>query len=792
MPEPSPSEYERDRQLMLGVLSQMEGDAVPRASSPPEKPSVIDTSSEAGIDGQRTLQPRRQRGAHPNSDFRAREERRRKGPDGDVSPVVPAPMASVPEISSETDLYAEITPGQAWTKTDPDGTVVTLRVMSIASDGYVSLSREEVSLDGTRSSGAGAGTDMRSVERLGEFLKEERFTPVSSSERAVPEIPNMSSEQWTEERLLGEVADGEYITLIGPKGEQEKYQRVGMRFDLQDGEQGISSPPFMIAEQLKSGWILEKGSSNSGESVPLPSREVVPATVKGKSSTYDSDHPEQFFLEPLSSNTALKYRFADVTGKEFYIARIGDDWYRMGYTGKVEGKKFRAAEMIGLAKDGGWVLLSETPLDVAVALTPESTEPGHLPLETGRNPLEDIRSGDVWEQRDRNGKVISQIIIDEVSEIKGKKIVFFDAYIPAIKSDIKLEEEEFQEMMKAGEYICDYRRDIDLSRVADKFFLKLPAAGEEIHLINENGVITVRGVASGKGVVVYEFIHQATGKKEGPLPYDQMMTYLGQGQFSLVKDEVSGKEKASPKNETDLPTEGNPLQYFSPDGKRWQVEHVAEGYKVTSVFTGEELGTFDEVMLRARMTAERWRLAKSMLEAGQIRDIETLDMAIAALKKTIETSRSDYVRVELEQAGAIKSIAKAFRQLAGKSDINPEVIELREAYQGELASIQNLEIQRLKLMGLEGKALREAIAGVVREYDFEEAERLYDLRRRFSPESKQAWNEKFKALWEATRRNETYFDEYSGFKTREYHDGWKFFAGMLKISGETVDRKSVV
>ncbi len=789
MPEPSSSEYERDRQLMLGLLSQIEGDTTPRASSRPEKPGVADASSGVDIDAQKPLQPRRQRGARPNSNFQAREERRRKGPDGVVSAVVPTTVASVPEISSETDLYAEIAPGQAWTKTDPNGTVVTLRVMSIASNGYVSLSREEVSLDGVRSSGAGARIDMRSVERLREFLKEERFTLVSSSERAVPEMPDTSSEQWTEDRLLDEVVDGEYITLIGPKGEQEKYQRVGMRFDLQDGEQGIGSPPFIIVEQLKSGWTFEKDSSNSeAPAFPVALQETAPAATKGNLSTYDSEHPEQFFLEPLSPNIALKYRFADVTGKEFFIARIGDDWYRMGFTGKIEGKKFRAAEMIGLAKDGGWVLLSETSFDVRAALTPESTEPGRLPLEAGRNPLEDIRAGDVWEQRDGDGKVISQIVIDEVSEIKGKKIVFFDAYIPVKKSDVELEEEAFREMIKTGGYICEYRRDIDLSRVADKFFLKLPAAGEEMRLINENGEIIVRGVASGKGVVVYEFIHQATGKKEGPLPYDQMMTYLGQGQFSLVKDEVSGKEKASPKNETDLPTEGNPFQYFSPDGKRWQVEHVTEGYKVTSVFTGEELGTFDEVMLRARMTAERWRLAKSMLEAGQIRDIETLDKAIATLKKTIETSRSDYVRVELEQAGAIKSIAKAFRQLAGKSDINPEVIELREAYQGELASIQNLEIQRLKLMGLEGKALREAVAGVVREYDFEEAERLYDLRRRFSPESKQVWNEKFKALWEVTRRNETYFDEHGGFKTREYHDGWKFFAGMLKISGEAVVR----
>lgn len=528
---------------------------------------------------------------------------------------------------------------------------------------------------------------------------------------------------------------------------------------------------------------------------PVSQGEVIPSSLEqtitpresalAEKLLYDPNHPEDFFLAPSSTGSPVKYRFSDVAAKEFFIARIGDDWFRMNHFGKIEPEKFSGVEMAGLAKDGRWMLLSETSFDTRTALASESIEPSRLSLEAGRNPLEEIRMGDVWEHRE-NGKVISQIVIDELAEIKGVKKVVFDQFLPIQKFNIEMTEKDFQIMLREQGYVCDYRRDLDLSHIADKFFLQLPAVGEEKRFGSQKEEILVRGIASGKDTVVYEVVHEAANKKEGPFPYDQMMTYLSQGQFVSVRESSTETKKVGPKNETDLPIEGNPFQYFSSDGRRWQVEYTTDGYKVTNVFTSEELGVFDEVVLRARMTAERWRPAKSIIESGQLQNIETLNRAIETLKKAVELSRSDYVRVEMEEAGAIKSIVKAFRQLAGKTDINPEVRERREAYQGELASIQDLEIQKLKLMGLEGKTLREAIAGVVREYDFEEADRLYDLRQQFSPESKQTWNEKCKALWETTRRNETYFDEYSGFKTREYHDGWKFFAGMLKISGETI------
>ena len=774
MPESPQNEFERDRQMMSDIFQEVMG-ASPVDVQPVPAETIVSNPvvvTEA-IDTQKPLQQRGRRGAS-----------RRKahgghvvGPDGGVQTTVEQSVAGEGAPNETIDPYAEIKPGQVWVKNTPEGGRIEKTITNII-NGYVSISETETDPDGSTSMRAGSGVDARSIERLQGLLREEGYRLKVPATKNTSEALSATQTPWTEERLLAEIADGREFTLVGSGGERDEYVRKGNYFELKNGHGSVPSG-FLADALAQQGWSLELGPEVSPVAIPKPDasrKELTPF--------------ESIFLIPSPADAPIRkaYRFADLKGDEFQVARIGEKWYRMKLFGGGLGEQVYSGEqMLGLALDGKWNLLSERGLEPRDLLSDDSSEVVRLPIEAGRNPLEKVQADDIWELRRPDGSVESQLVVDDVAETKGKIIVYFDQFLPHQKRNQLIQLEDFQSKMKEEGWVCDYRRE-NLSRVAQKLFMRLPASGEEIEFGNSAERVVVRGVAGGKGTVVYDIIDPSTGNKIGPFPYDQALTYLAQNQFSPVKKDEAVPEQPKPEQEgslTDLPEEGKAFQYTTSDGKRIQVDWAREGaYQVSDVLQGTVLGELDEIGLRARMTAERWRRAKTLIDTKKLQDIEDLDRALTSLKKELETTRADYVRLEMEESSVMKVIAQTLRQLRGREEINPELSVLRAAYQHELTTIQDFEIRKLKLLDLEGKALHEAIAGVVREYDFTEAETLHELRRKYAPEDKRSLYEKSKALWEATRKKEEYFDEHAGFKTREYHDGWKFFVGATKLAAE--------
>lgn len=582
---------------------------------------------------------------------------------------------------------------------------------------------------------------------------------------------------WTEERLLAEIVDDREFTLVGPGGERDEYVRKGNHFELKNGH-GSVPLGFVVNALAQQGWSLELQPEVSLVAIPKPD-------VSRKEPT----PLESIFLTPSPIDAPIRkvYRFADLKGEEFQVARIGEEWHRMKlYGGGLEGQVFSGEQMLGIALDGKWNLLSERGLEPKDLLSDDASEATRLPIEVGRNPLEKVQADDIWEVRRADGSAASQLIIDDVTELKGKTIVHFDQFLPHQERNQSMALEDFQSKMTKEGWVCDSRRE-DISRVAEKLFMRLPGPDEEIEFRNDTEQVVVRGIANGSGTVAYEIVYPATNKKEGPFAHDQVLTFLAQNQFSPVKKDGSAPEQPKPKeaqNLMDLPVEGKPLQYLTRKGERLQVVWMSEGaYQVSNVLTETEPKTLSREEIYAYMDVERWRRVEAM-STETAKSIEGLKKRLKELEQFLQVTREDYVRLEMEESSVMKVITQTLRQLRGKSEINPELSNLRAAYQNELASIQDVEIQILKMSDLEGEKLHEAIAFIVRKYDFMEAEALYELRRKYAPEDKRSLYEKSKALWESTRKKEEYFDEYAGFKTREYHDGWKFFAGATKLAAE--------
>lgn len=487
MPESPQSEFERDRRATLDIFRDMMGaspaDVQPVPAEVAATNSVVATEV---IDTQKPLQQRGRRGASRRKAHGGHVA----GPDGGVQTVaiqdvvVGAAQNEVVDLLAiqtpwtEDRLLAEIVDGQAFILVGPDG----------ERDEYVRNGKHFDLKNGHGSVPPGLIVD--ELARIGWSLELEqkgekgvRADSTRDQENTI-ELPKAGEEFYFEPiddgprvKLVGIGSDVFVLTLLHNNGRPGADDRV-------------TSDEFRHLA-MKNGWRRSQSIPKSAD-----------VTSENDASDPESETSlNTLFLTSSPAGTSIQkvYGFSDITTEEFKVARVGEKWYRMKPFGGLESQAFTGEQMLGLAIDGGWMLLSTRDLVPEDLQSNEFGESEYLPIETGRNPLQDIQTGDVWEKRRLDGSVEFQLVIDEVAEVKGKSFVYFDQLLPKEIKDRSELIESFRAKMETEGWVCDYRRDLELGKVAERLFMRLPGPGEEMIFRNATEQITIRGAAGGEG-----------------------------------------------------------------------------------------------------------------------------------------------------------------------------------------------------------------------------------------------------------------------------------------------------
>ncbi|MFZ1627146.1 MAG: hypothetical protein WAT81_05085 [Candidatus Moraniibacteriota bacterium] len=128
-----------------------------------------------------------------------------------------------------------------------------------------------------------------------------------------------------------------------------------------------------------------------------------------------------------------------------------------------------------------------------------------------------------------------------------------------------------------------------------------------------------------------------------------------------------------------------------------------------------------------------------------------IEKRISTLREEVAETRAAFIAVEESQQSAWKNLTRIFRGLSHKASDDGEVAKYQSWYDEKILALQNAELEKLKQSGLPIKELRPAMAALIREFEFDEAERIYDVRKeiRHSKTSQPVF-ERMKTLWNET------------------------------------------
>lgn len=128
--------------------------------------------------------------------------------------------------------------------------------------------------------------------------------------------------------------------------------------------------------------------------------------------------------------------------------------------------------------------------------------------------------------------------------------------------------------------------------------------------------------------------------------------------------------------------------------------------------------------------------------------LSDIDRQIATLREEVASERAAFIAVEESQRSAWKNLTRIFRGLSHKDSDDAEVMKYRAFYDEKVLALQNAELEKLKRSGKTVKELRPEMAALIREFEFDEAERIYDARQEMRlAKTNQPLLEKMKALW---------------------------------------------
>ncbi len=138
--------------------------------------------------------------------------------------------------------------------------------------------------------------------------------------------------------------------------------------------------------------------------------------------------------------------------------------------------------------------------------------------------------------------------------------------------------------------------------------------------------------------------------------------------------------------------------------------------------------------------------APASLEASL--DPGELEVKIAKLREEVASERAAFIAVEESQRSAWKNLTRIFRGLSHKDSDDAELMKYRAFYDEKVLALQNAELEKLKRSGKTVKELRPEMAALIREFEFDEAERIYDARQEMRlAKTNQPLLEKMKTLW---------------------------------------------
>lgn len=223
-----------------------------------------------------------------------------------------------------------------------------------------------------------------------------------------------------------------------------------------------------------------------------------------------------------------------------------------------------------------------------------------------------------------------------------------------------------------------------------------------------------------------------------------------------------GPEAGSNSTETGLafPGAGEVALYHRAKGEV-AVTKQGDLYYVT-----DDTGFFNlsEGSLAELAKKEGWKFIEIKREAGQsasatpemvqlpkaeaAADSSGLDMKIAKLREEVASERAAFIAVEESQKSAWKNLSWVFRGLSHTNADDAEMMKYQEFYDAKVVALQNAELEKLKASGLSVKELRPAMATLIREFEFDEAERIYATRQEMRlSKANQPLLEKMKGLW---------------------------------------------
>lgn len=239
---------------------------------------------------------------------------------------------------------------------------------------------------------------------------------------------------------------------------------------------------------------------------------------------------------------------------------------------------------------------------------------------------------------------------------------------------------------------------------------RLIARSSGYFIVDENGVVTpyseadVRNVVEGWILLRIESESTST-ETRAPEPTAEVLPLLAVGETTVFERTVRREQL------------------------RQKVERTAEGYYFFAEDGTREDAALDEAAARKRL--EGWRPIEVDTEAVKRNELlATLDAEVAKLRGEVDAERSAFATKGEELAVAKKRLSSILRGVGFGNHLEEELLDYQQYYENALLRWKNAELERLRQRGLDRDSLREAMAVLIREFEFEEAERLYDEQRK--------------------------------------------------------------
>ncbi len=642
--------------------------------------------------------------------------------------------------------------------------------------------------------------------------KEEVGSVLGSVSELQPQKSDPVGDSVTLEQLLTEIPDGAEFVLISKTGKtKEKYHRQGDEF--LSARDGVVTDNVLA--RLQKGWALEM-------SAPEVPKEENKDLLKGRDpKDYSKVLPGDVWVLRTANGQVLNKLTVNFLQRGQDVGEIiqaSSSWEKSTDETKEAtgfypvGLEWRKGEFAEKLQNEGYVLevAGEVPKT-------QSQKKETIDHQKESEPYARINSGDVWELRSPAGEKLERVEVETVFEKKKKGEMWVEVEIEydktaSIAEGKKQEQwqsfplETFRRRLQEGGYVLIARgngAELEFGGYFDKKELEkkeedilgLPKKEDEwVRYITDKGEVgvsydsvskfyTITSIENGGTIGVYsEGNIRRLAALEG-------WKKIGEGQEEPARvepTEPNQPEPVSKAREMALPQGDEEVYYRAENGREFKIRKdlLQEGVYILVALSTLQEREVSEAEFRELAEKNKWEEIEKGSEA-LVGPEPFNDQLIEKARAVVEETRGDFVRVETEQNVGMERLKKYFPFLHKEGEINSEVRDCWLRYENALIALQSLEIERIKRSGLKDKELKQSIAGMIREYDFEEAERIDNAKRTVRLKEEKPLLEKVKMLWESTLYNKFDGGNLGGKK-------WRDLAGVMiggtAIAGEALYR----